>query len=293
MPYPVGEGPPDYVAIGHLTIDHTPNGPQLGGTVLYAALAAARFGARAAVLTQANLALLPETLQEQLDEFSTEVELVIQGSDSVTTFTNHEMPGRRRQTLHDWAGEIDLSGLPPGWRSAPAIHVAPVAREIDPRGLHRLAPDFLAITPQGWFRRWGAFPSDVHLESAHVPSDLVARFDAAVISSDEYAIARDFYDVVGLRSLAVMTRGQQGASVLDRGRPTEVRGYPARAVDTTGAGDVFAGVLFYLRSQREPVMRSLRAASAAAALSTEKVGISGVPQRDKVENLVAVEASRP
>ena len=46
---------PEYLAIGHLSVDRTPEGPMLGGTVMYGALTAARFGARAAVLTRGNL----------------------------------------------------------------------------------------------------------------------------------------------------------------------------------------------------------------------------------------------
>ncbi|HBY47501.1 MAG TPA: carbohydrate kinase, partial [Chloroflexi bacterium] len=48
---------PDVVVIGHLTIDRTPRGEALGGSVLYAALTAARYGARTAILTRANLDL--------------------------------------------------------------------------------------------------------------------------------------------------------------------------------------------------------------------------------------------
>src|SRR5688500_8647879 len=44
---------PDYLVIGHVTADLQPNGEViLGGTALYSALAAARLGARVAVLTR-------------------------------------------------------------------------------------------------------------------------------------------------------------------------------------------------------------------------------------------------
>ena len=46
---------PEYVAIGHMTIDRTPSGNVLGGSVLYAALTAARYGLRSAIFTRANL----------------------------------------------------------------------------------------------------------------------------------------------------------------------------------------------------------------------------------------------
>lgn len=285
---------PDYVTIGHLTIDHTPDGPRLGGTVVYSALAAARFGARAVILSCCNLEQLPQPVAEELAIVSEDVELVIQGAADTTAFTNHEYGGMRSQTIHSWGGPIDLTGLPPAWRSAPAIHLAPVAREIDPRGLGRLAPGYLGVTPQGWLRRWTEpFPSSVRLETLRVPADVAARFDGLVVSAEEHVPARELYDAVGRAGLAVITRGQQGASAIDRGRPLDVRSYPARRVDTTGAGDVFAGVLFYLRSQRHSVIGSLRLASAAAALSVQEAGIHAIPTREEVERLVEIEASRP
>lgn len=94
---------PDVVVIGHLTIDRTPRGEALGGLVLYAALTAARYGARTAILTRANLDLLPPDQHEILAAISAEVEIIVQSSDATTTFTNsmsagavssRSMPGR-------------------------------------------------------------------------------------------------------------------------------------------------------------------------------------------------------
>lgn len=285
---------PDYVAIGHITVDHTPEGPRLGGTVVYAALAAARFGAHAAILSCCNLDALPDPVAEELRIISDDVELVIQGTSDTTAFTNHEYGGMRSQTIHAWGGMIDLTGLPPAWRSAPAIHLAPVAREIDPRGLGRLAPNYLGVTPQGWLRRWREpLPSQVALETLRLPADISSRFSGLVVSAEEHVPARDVFDLVGRTGLAVITRGQQGAMAIDRGRPLDIRSYPAQRVDATGAGDVFAGVLFYLRSQRHSAIGSLRLASAAAALSVQGAGIHAIPMREDVERLVEIEASRP
>src|SRR3954468_20761907 len=101
---------PDYVAIGHLALDRTPDGEMLGGTVLYAALAAARFGARVGILTRANFDGLPESQRAALDAVAGEIEIVAQSSQSTTSFTNRDVAGRRQQSLHAWAGALDLSG---------------------------------------------------------------------------------------------------------------------------------------------------------------------------------------
>lgn len=278
---------PEYVAIGHMTIDRTPSGDMLGGSVLYAALTAARYGLRAAILTRANLGALDGPMREQLDAIAAEVEIVTQSGDGITTFTNTDVAGRRSQTIHDWGGEIDLTGLPPLWRSAGAIHLAPVAQEIDPRQVNRLSPHLLGCTPQGWLRRWDAERlGPVRSSPLRLPGDLVSRINALVVSAEEYANARDVVIEIGQRGLSAVTRGIQGAALIDRGREVDVPAYRMRVVDTVGAGDVFAAALFAARSARESVTASARYASAAAALTVRGAGLAFVPTREEVESLI-------
>jgi sugar/nucleoside kinase (ribokinase family) len=279
---------PDYVAIGHLAVDRTPEGELLGGSVLYGALAAARFGARAAVLTSANVEGLAPALRDELATIAQEVEIVTQAATDTTTFTNRYVAGRRQQTLHSWAGLLDLTGLPPLWRAAPAIHLAPIAQEIEPRAVARLATGLLGVTPQGWMRAWSTeHLGQVRATPLRLPRDIVSRLDALVLSADELVDARDVAEEVGRAGLVVITRGARGADVIDRGRGFETRAYPAREVDPTGAGDVFAGVLFAARALGASTAASLRYAAAAAALSVTGRGVLSVPDRDAIEALLA------
>jgi sugar/nucleoside kinase (ribokinase family) len=278
---------PDFVAIGHFTIDRMPWGHALGGSVIYAALAVARAGLRAGVLTRGNIDDLPRTVRAEFELVSSEVELVIQSSRATTTFTNEEVVDRRVQTLHAWGGEIGLSGLPPEWRGVETLHVAPVAQELDPRGLARLAPGYLGVTPQGWIRRWDStLPSQVRHEPLKMSTEFTTPIDAMVASAEELVMLREPYDAVSRTGLAVVTRGRRGATAIDRGRVTEVRGFPGERVDTTGAGDVFAALLFALRGRGEPLVRSLERASAAAALSVSGRGISAIPTMDQIEDTI-------
>jgi len=278
---------PEYVAIGHMTIDRAPSGDILGGSVLYAALTAARYGLRSAILTRANLGALDRQMRDQLDAIADEVEIVTQSSTGITTFTNTDIAGRRSQTIHDWGGEIDLTGLPPLWRSAGAIHIAPVAQEIDPRQVNRLSPQLLGCTPQGWMRRWDEQRlGQVRASPLRLPGDLLSRIDVLVVSAEEYANARDVVAEIGQRGLSVVTRGIQGAALIDRGREADVPAYRMKVVDTVGAGDVFAAALVAARSARESVTAAARYASAAAALTVRGTGLSSVPTRDEVESLI-------
>jgi sugar/nucleoside kinase (ribokinase family) len=276
---------PDYLAIGHVTVDLYPDGrPVLGGTALYAALTAARFGLRAAVLTRGNLERHGEEIVEDLARFAREIALIVQEAQSSTVFTNRTVAGRREQTIHAWAGAIDLNGVPPHWRSAKVVHLAPVAQEIDPRQASRLNPGYLGVTPQGWMRQWPrGHEGRVRLAQLRLPLELLSRIDALVLSSVEHTLARDEIEAVGTRGLVAITRGADGAQLIDRGRVIDVPAYPVPVRNDLGAGDVFAAVLFLLRAEREPVSLAARMASAAAALRIQGEGPEAVPTRAQVE----------
>jgi sugar/nucleoside kinase (ribokinase family) len=263
----------------------------LGGSALYCALAASRFGARAGVLTRANVGQLEPRLRAELDQIADEVEFIVQHSDATTTFTNTEVAGRRRQTLHAWGEQIDLNGLPAHWRSAGVVHLAPVAQEIDTRQVGRLAAGLVGCTPQGWMRQWEPRRlGPVRQIPLRLPPDVIARIDSLVVSASEFVNARDVVEEVGARGLAVVTRGEFGAQVRDRGRVFDIEPYRVRQVDPTGAGDTFAAVLFAARSLGESAVASVRYAAAAGALKVAGQGVQAVPRRAEIEQVI--EAAR-
>ncbi|MBN2429895.1 MAG: ribokinase [Acidobacteria bacterium] len=72
-----------------------------------------------------------------------------------------------------------------------------------------------------------------------------------------------------------VTVGPQGVCFLWGDEFVRVPGYTIRAVDSTGAGDVFHGAFIYAYLQGWPVGRTLRFANAAAALSCTEPGARG------------------
>ena len=84
----------------------------------------------------------------------------------------------------------------------------------------------------------------------------------------------------------VITRGAHGVSHVVNGRSTDVAGLPVEAVDTTGAGDVFAGVL--AASWAAGVDRALRRACAAGALACSVPGAGDcAPVEEAIEDALA------
>ncbi|PSL34336.1 ribokinase [Planomicrobium soli] len=83
----------------------------------------------------------------------------------------------------------------------------------------------------------------------------------------------------------VVTLGGKGAQFYDGEKLVTVKGFPTKAVDTTGAGDTFNGALGVALSEKMPFAEAVRFANAAASLSVEKFGAQGgMPTREAVMN---------
>jgi sugar/nucleoside kinase (ribokinase family) len=286
---------PEYLAIGHITIDRRPDGTLMpGGSALYSALLAARFGLRAAILTRGRFDHTEDQyLRDTLTRYASEIDLIVQESDEPTSFTNRAVAGRREQTIHSWAGEIDLNGLPPMWRSAGIIHLAPVAQEIDVRRAGRLSPDYFGITPQGLMRDWRKEQGGrVTLGPLRLAYEFLGRIDAMVLSSEEQSLARDEIEVVGSRGLVAITRGAAGVQLIDRGHHSQLPAFNVHVKDDTGSGDVFAAAMFILRHEGVGVARAATVGSAAAAEMIQSGGTDAVPTREAVNEFLAEESRK-
>lgn len=87
-------------------------------------------------------------------------------------------------------------------------------------------------------------------------------------------------------ALAV-TLGSKGAIAVAGDRVIRSSGYAVRAVDTTGAGDVFRGAFIFGILNDWPLERTMQFANAAAAVSCTRTGaISAVPSLPEASALV-------
>ncbi|WP_232829487.1 PfkB family carbohydrate kinase, partial [Tropicimonas sp. IMCC34043] len=87
----------------------------------------------------------------------------------------------------------------------------------------------------------------------------------------------------------VLTRGPQGAVLVDAAGTTEVAAVPADPVDTTGAGDCFLGVALASAGLRGVPLdaRALRHAAAAAALTVMRPGtVSAFPTPQEMREIL-------
>jgi sugar/nucleoside kinase (ribokinase family) len=90
--------------------------------------------------------------------------------------------------------------------------------------------------------------------------------------------------ILGLGEIArtaVVTLGSEGAAVLSEGKITRIAATAAKAIDTNGAGDMFAGAFLYAITHGYDHAAAGRLASAAAATTVSHFGPRLQPQQHK------------
>jgi ribokinase len=88
---------------------------------------------------------------------------------------------------------------------------------------------------------------------------------------------------------AIVTLGELGAVWVTDGRSGHCLPPSVRAIDTTGAGDIFSGAFMAAYSHGKPLEESVRFANTAAAISVTRLGVvEAIPQLDEVMAFQAV-----
>ena len=107
--------PVDYLMIGHITVDLSPNGSRLGGTATYSALTARAMGLRVGIVTSWGEEISSDPLNGiPIANFHTE---------KSSTFENILTAQGRVQYLYHNAPSIDYHLVPEVWRQAPIVHL--------------------------------------------------------------------------------------------------------------------------------------------------------------------------
>ena len=268
----------DYLAVGHVTLDLVPGGDVvLGGAVSYAAATAAALGLRAAAVTRCAGAVRPGRTLSQVTWQVTQ-------SERTTAFANrYDDDGRRVQTLLSVASAMERSDIPATVEPAGVMHIAPVIGEIAADTVAGVAASFVGVTPQGWLREVAA-DGTVTPGPWRVPSAIVARADAIVLSAEDIAGDESRAAWLAMRvPVVVVTLGASGAVAYAEGRTWRQAAIEAEAHDPTGAGDTFAAALFTRLWEGATVADALRFAAGAAAFAVERTGPEGAACRRDVE----------
>lgn len=275
MPNLVPLEPVDYLVIGHVAHDLTPQGPRLGGTVAYSALTARALGYRVGIVTASG----PETSLAPLQD----IPVVSLESPNSTTFENIYTEHGRIQYLRAQATRIDLTRVPETWRRASIIHLGPIANETDAFLPEGFSTGLLGLTPQGWMRKWDAEGRVSRTEWASADFAM-ARASAVVISREDVDGDDEIIEHMAHQTrLLVVTENAAGAVLYWNGDRRRFRAPQVTEVDPTGAGDVFAAAFFTrLFTTRDP-WEATRFATLVATRSVTRVGLDGIASAREIE----------
>lgn len=272
---------PDFLVIGHAAQDMREDGTwQLGGAVAYASALASRLALQTAALTSASpdvdfTALLPG------------VDCHVVPSADSTRFHNTYDDSGRRQRVSTRAAPITPADLPAAWRDARIVLLGPLVGELDDALADAFPNALIGIGAQGWLREIG--PDTIVRPVAPGRWDcaaLLAHADALFVSDEDIppesaAAAIDRWrESVGV---VAFTHGDRGADVYAGGEQRSIDAFPARVVDLTGAGDVFAAAFLIRLHETGDVWQATRFAACAASHVVQGEGLEGIPTRAQID----------
>ena len=141
-------------------------------------------------------------------------------------------------------------------------------------------------------------PSPVTPEIFSMPYHLV---DLLIVNEDEAAALTGSNDspkemLLRLHQICpntiVLTMGQCGSFAFDKGVTYYQDIFPVQSIDTTGAGDTFAGYLAAGMASGELLSAAMRTAAAAAALAVTRHGAAeSIPARNEVITFLSKQGS--
>ncbi|NWF69488.1 MAG: hypothetical protein HXY40_10415 [Chloroflexi bacterium] len=270
--------PVDFLLIGHCTADLTPQGRFLGGTVSYGARTAHAFGLRVGVVTSAAPG------EPLLAELAPYAHLIAVDAPETTTFENIYTPEGRLQYLRGRAGTLTLEHIPAQWRSAPLVHLGPLADEVDPRMAAAFPVATVLLTLQGLLRQWDASGRVVFRRWYERAA--LTDVDIVVFSEEDIQPAPDLESAFAASvPHLIVTRAEKGGSSYQGGSVTSYDTPQVQVVHSTGAGDVFAVSLLCAlhRLGGDTTARALRVAARLAATCVTRFALEGTPTPAEVQ----------
>lgn len=267
---------PTLLLAGHVTRDLIDGEARLGGAVTFAARAAAHLGVRTAVLTAAPPA---DPLLAPLARLPG-VTLKVVPSDAMTTFAIAYQGARRWLTRVASARRLRAADLPPAWRRPPVALVAPVGPECPRALVDTLGARATVIGAQGWLRG-GRDGEPVEPALSPEALELPRRARVLCLSEEDHpaagALAARWAEA---GRVVALTRGADGVTILNGEETFTLPAERVRAVDPTGAGDVFALVFGLALAGGAPPREAARHAIHAAALTVAGSGLGHFEELD-------------
>ena len=260
-------------------VEDDPRGWRLGGAVTYGSLALARLGLEVWALIGADREAREAAELELLRGAG--VRIAFADLESGPVFDNV------RHLLLSTSDRIPLTALPRRWTSGfDALLVVPVADEVGPEWVGMTVGEPAPLVGLGWQGLLRVLERDQLITPrAPIASPLLRAADLVVVSEADVSdgvAPLAMHAFLRHDALLLWTEGASGGQRIARDETDAVVGrrYPAipsdRIVDPTGAGDVFLASVLAARL-RPSLGDPLTVAAAAASLTVEGPGLTGVP----------------
>jgi sulfofructose kinase len=255
-----------------------------GGNAATAAVAVARLGGRAHLVTRLGDDTIGDFIVRELDEYGVDCSLAHRFTRCASSIASILVDGKGERLIVSY---------------------------FDPKISHE--PDWLPEIPEGvgavladahWpagvlemFRRAAAagIPTILDADMPSCPTELIQASSVAAFSAPGLEAVSGVRGITaGLQVAARMgggvmlaTDGAAGTFWLESGAAWHHPSHKVKAVDTLGAGDVFHGALALAVAERRAIGEAVAFASAAAAIKVTRFGgRAGVPTRAEVEHLL-------
>ena len=271
---------PDFVAIGHVTLDRIGDASRPGGAALFAAVAAHRLGLSVGLLTS-------HADDFPLDLIPPKIEVVSIPAADTSRFEHRLDAEGRVSHVRAVAGPLTTADVPDDWRGAALTLLAPVLDEVDPMIATLFTEGAVGAAAQGWLRH-AARDGLVVPRTWRSPERLLQSVQALFLSREDIrGQESEVVEWFQRTPIGVLTADRDGALLFVNGERYEVRPRPAREVDPTGAGDVFAAT-FLVQYQRDgDPWQAAAAAACAGSLAVEGQGWSAVADRATLDAALA------
>jgi 1D-myo-inositol 3-kinase len=271
---------PDFVAIGHVTLDRFGEATRPGGSALYAAVTAHRLGLSVGLLTSHGDDFPLEVIPSKIEVIS------VPAADT-TLFEHRQEPSGRVSHVRSVAGPLTADDVPDDWRDASLSLLAPVVDEVDPMIATLFTDGAVGAAAQGWVRQ--VKPDGLVIPRAwQSPERLLQSVQALFLSREDIrgqeATVVEWFQRM---PVGVLTADRVGALLFVNGERYEVEPRRANEIDPTGAGDVFAAT-FLIQYQRDgDPWLAAAAAACAGSLAVEGEGWSAVADRAALDAALA------
>jgi sugar/nucleoside kinase (ribokinase family) len=213
---------------------------------------------------------------------------VIPAQDTSTFENVYDSEGRRTQYIRGVASPLRVEDVPSHWLDTPLVHLAPLTGEVDPALAQAFQNSTVLLTLQGWLRRWDA-DGQVHFKR-WFDADILRHIDIVVFSEEDIDSAPDLELLfAGAVEHLFVTRADRGGTYYHRGVPHQYTTPQFEAVNTTGAGDVFAAaVLASLDLLQQDMLAVAQVAAYLGATAITRPWLEGAPTPDEVRQALAL-----